>query len=85
MRVVAGSGVRDFASKFMGGSGSSYADASRSGPRYAGSECYSAGAGARYLIILTPRIVALISALQADGDPSHQHDIYRRFDSELLE
>ena len=46
---------------------------------------YSAGAGARYLIILTPRIAALISALQADRDPSHQHDIYRRFDSELLE
>jgi len=46
---------------------------------------YSAGAGARYLIILTPRIAALISALQADRDPGHQHDIYRRFDSELLE
>ena len=46
---------------------------------------YSAGAGARYLIILTPRIAGLISALQADRDPAHQHDIYRRFDSELLE
>ena len=46
---------------------------------------YSAGTTARYLIILTPRIAALISALQADRDPAHQHDIYRRFDSELLE
>lgn len=46
---------------------------------------YSAGAGARYLIILTPRIAALISALQADRAPGHQHEIYRRFDSELLE
>ena len=46
---------------------------------------YTAGAGARYLIILTPRIAALISALQSDRDPSHQKEIYRRFDSELLE
>jgi quercetin dioxygenase-like cupin family protein len=46
---------------------------------------YSAGADARYLIILTPRIETLISALQADRDPAHQHDIYRRFGSELLE
>jgi hypothetical protein len=46
---------------------------------------YIAGAGARYLVILTPRIDALISALQSDRDPTHQRDIYRRFDSELLE
>lgn len=46
---------------------------------------YTAGAEARYLIVLTPRIAALISALQADRDPAHQNDIYRRFDSELLE
>jgi mannose-6-phosphate isomerase-like protein (cupin superfamily) len=46
---------------------------------------YSAGAGSRYLIILTPRLSALISALQADRDPAHQHEIYRRFESELLE
>lgn len=46
---------------------------------------YSAGAGARYLIILTPRIAALISALQADRDPAHQRNIYRQFDSELLD
>jgi len=46
---------------------------------------FSAGAGARYLIILTPRLKALIGALQADRDPAHQQEIYRQFDSELLE
>ena len=46
---------------------------------------YTAGADARYLIILTPRLSALIAALQTDRDPAHQHEIYRRFDSELLE
>ena len=46
---------------------------------------YQAAAGARYLIILTARIAGLISALQADRDPAHQHDVYRQFDSELLE
>jgi len=37
------------------------------------------------LIVLTPRLHSLIAALQSDRDPSHQHEIYRRFDSELLE
>jgi len=46
---------------------------------------YTAGEGARYLIVLTPRLNALINALQSDRDPAHQHDIYRRFDSEMLE
>jgi quercetin dioxygenase-like cupin family protein len=46
---------------------------------------YSAREDARYLIVLTPRLSALIAALQADRDPAHQHEIYRRFDSELLE
>lgn len=46
---------------------------------------YTAGGDARYLIVLTPRLSALIAALQADRDPTHQHEIYRRFDSELLE
>ena len=46
---------------------------------------YTAGQGARYLIVLTPRVQALIAALQADRNPAHQHDIYRRFNSELLE
>ncbi len=46
---------------------------------------FTAGNGARYLIVLTPRLSALIAALQADRDPAHQREIYRRFDSELLE
>ena len=46
---------------------------------------YTAGPEARYLIVLTPRLSALIAALQADRDPVHQHAIYKRFDSELLE
>src|SRR5882724_5679379 len=46
---------------------------------------FSAGAGARYLIIVTPRLNALIGALQADRDPARQCEIYRKFDSELLE
>ena len=46
---------------------------------------YTAGEGARYLIVLTPRLSALIATLQADRDPAHQRDIYRRFDSEILE
>jgi len=46
---------------------------------------YSAGPGARYLIILTPRLSALVAALQADRDSKHQHEIYERFGSELLE
>lgn len=46
---------------------------------------YSAGANARYLIILTPRLSELIAALQAEREPSRVQDIYRQFDSELLE
>lgn len=46
---------------------------------------YTAGPSARYLIVLTPRLRALIAALQADREPSHQQEIYRRFESELLE
>jgi quercetin dioxygenase-like cupin family protein len=46
---------------------------------------YTAGEGARYLIVLTPRLSALIAALQTNHDPALQHDIYRGFDSELLE
>jgi quercetin dioxygenase-like cupin family protein len=46
---------------------------------------YTAGRDARYLIVLTPRLSNLIKALQADRDPGHQHDIYKRFESELLE
>ncbi len=46
---------------------------------------YMAGEGARYLIVLTPRLKALISTLQADRDPARQREIYRRFSSEMLE
>jgi mannose-6-phosphate isomerase-like protein (cupin superfamily) len=46
---------------------------------------YAAADNARYLIVLTPRLSALIAALQADRDPAHQGEIYRLFDSELLE
>ena len=46
---------------------------------------YTAAPGARYLIILTPRLSALIAALQADRGPTHQREIYKRFNSELLE
>jgi mannose-6-phosphate isomerase-like protein (cupin superfamily) len=46
---------------------------------------YTAGPGSRYLIILTPRLRALIAELQSDRDPAHRREIYRRFDSELLE
>ena len=46
---------------------------------------YTAGEKARYLIVLTPRLSALIAALQSNRDPAHQREIYRRFDSEVLE
>lgn len=46
---------------------------------------YTAAPGARYLIILTPRISGLITALQAERDPAKHPEIYRQFDSELLE
>ena len=46
---------------------------------------YIAAHDACYLIILTPRLSALIAALQADRDPTHQKEIYKRFNSELLE
>jgi mannose-6-phosphate isomerase-like protein (cupin superfamily) len=46
---------------------------------------YTASGNARYLIILTPRLKALIAALQDDRESAHQREIYRRFDSELVE
>ena len=46
---------------------------------------YTSGAGARYLIVLTPRLSALIAALQTERDASRHAAIYRLFDSELLE
>lgn len=43
------------------------------------------GDDARYLIILTPRLSALIQALHAARNPSEHPEIYRRHASELLE
>lgn len=41
--------------------------------------------GARYLVMLTPRLVALIDELQRTPDRSRHADIYRAHQSELLE
>jgi len=46
---------------------------------------YVATPGARYLIILTPRLESLIAPPQSDRDPARQHAIFRRHESELLE
>lgn len=46
---------------------------------------YTAAPGARYLIILTPRLSALVATLQLDHDPAHHREIYQNFNSELLE
>ncbi len=40
---------------------------------------------ARYLIILTPRLSALIAALHATPDPTTHAAIYRQYQSELLD
>ena len=40
---------------------------------------------ARYLIILTPRLDALIGELQARPDPKKLPAIYRKYESTLLE
>jgi mannose-6-phosphate isomerase-like protein (cupin superfamily) len=44
----------------------------------------SAGARTRYLIVMTPRIAALIEALHEPGASDDLHALFRRFDSELL-
>ena len=41
--------------------------------------------GARYLIVLTPRLAALIAELQQTRDHSQHPAVYRRHESELLE
>lgn len=41
--------------------------------------------GARYLIILTPRLEALIAELQVNRDPAAQRTIYENHESTLLE
>lgn len=45
---------------------------------------YEALPGARYLIVLTPRLRALIAELQSTPHPEHP-DVYKRHASELLE
>ena len=40
---------------------------------------------ARYLIVLTPRVAALIAELQQTRDQSLHSAIYRKYESELLE
>jgi mannose-6-phosphate isomerase-like protein (cupin superfamily) len=40
---------------------------------------------ARYLIVLTPRLDALIQELQATRDRSAHPDVYRKYESTLLE
>ena len=40
---------------------------------------------ARYLVVLTPRLVALIEALQQSPAAGDEASIYRRYSSELLE
>jgi mannose-6-phosphate isomerase-like protein (cupin superfamily) len=46
---------------------------------------YEALAGSRYLLILTPRLRDLIAELQSTREPGAQADIYRGYQSELLE
>jgi quercetin dioxygenase-like cupin family protein len=40
---------------------------------------------ARYLIIMPPRLAALIAELQSTRDPTEHAEIYRQYDSALLE
>ena len=44
----------------------------------------ASGARARYLIVMTPRIAALIAALHEPGARDDLPALFRRFDSELL-
>ena len=46
---------------------------------------YEALPGARYLLVLTPRLRDLIAELQSKRDPGSQSEIYARHRSELLE
>lgn len=45
---------------------------------------YEALEGARYLLILTPRLRDLIAELQSNRDVAAQANIYRRYQSELV-
>jgi uncharacterized cupin superfamily protein len=46
---------------------------------------YEALEGARYLLILTPRLRDLIAELQNNRDPSAQAEIYHRYRSEVAD
>jgi hypothetical protein len=46
---------------------------------------YQALEGARYLLILTPRLRDLIAELQSNRDVAAQAEIYRRYQSELVQ
>jgi mannose-6-phosphate isomerase-like protein (cupin superfamily) len=54
-------------------------------PRGVAHTFWNSGAGrARYLIVMTPRIAALVEALHEPGAFDDIHALFRRFDSELL-
>jgi Cupin domain len=54
-------------------------------PRGVAHTFWNAGAGrARYLIVMTPRIAALVAALHEPGASDDVHGLFRRYDSELL-
>jgi mannose-6-phosphate isomerase-like protein (cupin superfamily) len=40
---------------------------------------------ARYLVIMTPRLAALISELQSTPDRSHHGAVYQKYNSDVLE
>jgi mannose-6-phosphate isomerase-like protein (cupin superfamily) len=46
---------------------------------------YESLEGARYLLILTPRLRDLIAELQTNRDRSDQAEIYRRYQSEIVD
>jgi mannose-6-phosphate isomerase-like protein (cupin superfamily) len=54
-------------------------------PRGVAHTYWNAGTGrARYVIVMTPRIAALVEALHAPGGRDDVHALFRSFDSELL-
>ncbi len=54
-------------------------------PRGVAHTFWNAGVGrARYVIVMTPRIAALVAALHEPGAFEDAHALFRRFDSELL-
>ena len=54
-------------------------------PRGAAHTFWNAGPGrARYVIVMTPRIAALVAAIHEPGALEDPHALFRRFDSELL-